>query len=316
MKISHSLTLFLGMLLFLFGCTSTKKTASENGRITSIEQLSLVPGDKVDAPRFLGSVYSKNLIKDGEACAFSVTNLIVFEPKARSAWHTHGGMILLITDGIGYYQEEGKPAQILRKGDIVEIPEGVRHWHGSTKDSWFSQIVIYDSHWNGAHGDGTIEFVPDEEYERLVEEEYAGRGKKRFGNQMFSRAEKGVQLPTFTGVAFINDLLKAENAAKCPGLHYVVFEPGVINNWHLHEGGQVLIATDGIGYHQIEGGKVQVMHPGDVAICPPGIKHWHGGSKDSVFAHIAANSDPTEQGVQWFEPISEEEYESLSGATK
>lgn len=232
---------------------------------------------------------------------------------------SHGGMILLITDGVGYYQEEGKPAQILRKGDIFEIPEGVRHWHGASKDSWFSQIVIYDSHWNGAHGDGKIEFVSDEEYEQLAEEEYEGRVEPKFGSQMFSRAEKGAKLPTFTGTAFVNDLTGAENAAKCPPLHYVVFEPGVINNWHIHEGGQILLATDGIGYHQIEGEAVQILRPGDVAICPPGIKHWHGGSSNSTFAHIATNLDPSRRGVTWLEAVSQEAYKAIeaeAGITK
>lgn len=316
-------------VLTVLGCASAKKasshggktsgTSASGGKITSIEQLSIVPGAKVDAPRFLGGVYSKNLVADGAAGAFPVTNLIVFEPKARSAWHTHGGMILLITDGVGYYQEEGKPAQILRKGDIFEIPEGVRHWHGASKDSWFSQIVIYDSHWNGAHGDGKIEFVSDEEYEQLAEEEYAGRVEPKFGSQMFSRAEKGAKLPTFTGTAFVNDLTGAENAAKCPPLHYVVFEPGVINNWHIHEGGQILLATDGIGYHQIEGEAVQVLRPGDVAICPPGIKHWHGGSSNSTFAHIATNLDPSKRGVTWLEAVSQEAYKAIeaeAGITK
>ena len=40
---------------------------------------------------------------------------------ARSSWHTHGGMIVLVVDGIGYYQEEGNKAQVLRRGDKVVI---------------------------------------------------------------------------------------------------------------------------------------------------------------------------------------------------
>ncbi|MFR4551450.1 MAG: hypothetical protein ACLT5A_12145 [Clostridiaceae bacterium] len=48
-------------------------------------------------------------------------------------------MILLVTGGIGYYQEEGKPAQILRKGDVVNIEPGVRHWHGAA-----GQLVLPD----------------------------------------------------------------------------------------------------------------------------------------------------------------------------
>ncbi|MBO5093479.1 MAG: cupin domain-containing protein [Lachnospiraceae bacterium] len=123
-------------------------------------------------------------------------------------------MVLLITGGIGYYQQEGEPAQILRKGDVVDI------------------------------------------------------------------------------------------------------EPGVINNWHIHEGGQILIATDGVGYHQIEGEEVQALYPGDVAFCPPGVPHWHGGSADTSFAHIAVNTNPELTGLEWLGRISEEEYEALPAGEK
>lgn len=84
---------FLALTSAIFlSCASSKKVRLENGgKISSINELSIVPGSRVDAPRFLGVVYSKNLVKDGESVDFPVTNLIVFEPKARSAWHSHGG---------------------------------------------------------------------------------------------------------------------------------------------------------------------------------------------------------------------------------
>ena len=44
--------------------------------------------------------------------------------------------------GRGYYQEEGKPAQELRPGDVVNIPAGVRHWHGAAPHSWFSHLAV------------------------------------------------------------------------------------------------------------------------------------------------------------------------------
>ncbi|MBQ3439285.1 MAG: cupin domain-containing protein, partial [Bacteroidales bacterium] len=91
----------------------------------------------------------------------------------------------------------------------------------------------------------------------------------------------------------------------------VVFEPGVYNAWHSHAGGQVLIVTDGVGYHQIEGQPVEVLHPGDVAMCPPGVKHWHGAAPGSRFAHLAANTNPDKPGVEWFDLPPEEEYNKL-----
>lgn len=143
-------------------------------------------------------------------------------------------------------------------------------------------------------------------------EEYTGRTKKADNLLMFERAAKAAEFDTFSGLVYVSSLLGADNAAGAPDLHYVVFEPGVINNWHTHEGGQILIATDGIGYHQMEGESVQVLYPGDVALCPPGVKHWHGGSADTSFAHIAVNTNPERTGLEWFDRITEEEYAALS----
>ena len=72
---------------------------------------------------------------------------VTFEPKCRNNWHIHkankgGGQILVCIAGHGYYQEWGKPAQILSPGDVVNIPPNVKHWHGATADSWFSHLAI------------------------------------------------------------------------------------------------------------------------------------------------------------------------------
>ena len=62
-------------------------------------------------------------------------------------WHIHhaksgGGQILVCVAGRGYYQEWGKPAQELHPGDVVNIPVGVKHWHGAAPDSWFSHLAV------------------------------------------------------------------------------------------------------------------------------------------------------------------------------
>lgn len=68
---------------------------------------------------------------------------VTFEPGSRNNWHTHtGGQILIVVGGSGYYQEKGKPAQRLEKGDVVEIGADIEHWHGAAPDSWFSHIAI------------------------------------------------------------------------------------------------------------------------------------------------------------------------------
>lgn len=72
---------------------------------------------------------------------------VTFEPGCRNNWHIHharsgGGQILLVTAGRGYYQEWGKPARKLVAGDVVNIPAGVKHWHGAAKDSWFAHLAV------------------------------------------------------------------------------------------------------------------------------------------------------------------------------
>jgi quercetin dioxygenase-like cupin family protein len=57
---------------------------------------------------------------------------VTFEPGARSAWHTHpAGQRLIVTSGVGLTQQEGQPVQVIRTGDVVSCPAGVKHWHGA-----------------------------------------------------------------------------------------------------------------------------------------------------------------------------------------
>jgi len=72
---------------------------------------------------------------------------VTFEPKCRNNWHIHhadkgGGQILVCIAGRGYYQEWNKEPQELKAGDVVNIPAGVKHWHGAAPDSWFSHLAV------------------------------------------------------------------------------------------------------------------------------------------------------------------------------
>jgi len=44
-------------------------------------------------------------------------------------------------EGTGYYQEKGKPIQIVHKGDVIKCLPGVEHWHGATPESGFTYIA-------------------------------------------------------------------------------------------------------------------------------------------------------------------------------
>lgn len=99
---------------------------------------------------------------------------VTFEPGCRNNWHTHhaksgGGQILVCVAGRGLYQEWGKPAQELRPGDVVNIPAGVKHWHGAAPDSWFSHLAVE------VPGEETsnewLEPVDDEQYVKATDKE-------------------------------------------------------------------------------------------------------------------------------------------------
>ena len=92
---------------------------------------------------------------------------VTFEPGCRNNWHVHhkGVQVLICVGGTGWYQEWGKPARKLNPGDVVEIPEGVKHWHGAAKDSWFQHVTFTVAE-EGASNEW-LEPVTDEEYGKL-----------------------------------------------------------------------------------------------------------------------------------------------------
>lgn len=108
-------------------------------------------------------------LTDPKTCPVFLAN-VTFEPGCRNNWHIHhakegGGQLLICVDGEGWYQEEGKPAQSLKPGDVVIIPAQVKHWHGARKDSWFSHIVVEEP--GTETSNEWCEPVSEEEYQKL-----------------------------------------------------------------------------------------------------------------------------------------------------
>lgn len=68
---------------------------------------------------------------------------VSFAPGARTFWHSHqAGQILIVMDGTGSYQEKGKPARFIRKGDVIKCPPNVIHWHGATPITGMTHMAI------------------------------------------------------------------------------------------------------------------------------------------------------------------------------
>ena len=122
---------------------------------------------------FTGAAFVKFLVPDEGAVYNCQVYDVVFEPGSRNDWHSHvGGQVLLCTDGIGYYQEKGKAARRLQKGDVVEIPLNTEHWHGAAPDSAFTHIGIST---NTQKGSTTwLAPVTDAEYSQATSEAAVG----------------------------------------------------------------------------------------------------------------------------------------------
>jgi quercetin dioxygenase-like cupin family protein len=111
---------------------------------------------------FTGFVFAEPLFAANDSM-HSTAGHVTFAPGARSAWHTHpAGQLLIVTDGVGWVQEEGGPKREVKPGDVIWTPPGVRHWHGASATSGMRHIAITGT----VDGKGVVwmEHVTDEQY--------------------------------------------------------------------------------------------------------------------------------------------------------
>lgn len=121
------------------------------------------------AQYFIGKSYLAP-VSTNQVGIFNVT----FEPGCRNNWHIHhaasgGGQILICVGGRGFYQEWGKASIELLPGDVVNIPAGVKHWHGAAPDEWFSHLAI-EVPGEGASNEW-LEAVNDSDYLRAASDD-------------------------------------------------------------------------------------------------------------------------------------------------
>jgi quercetin dioxygenase-like cupin family protein len=155
------MSLMLFALVVSKAQTSVPQTPPSSIRITRSD--SLQP-KKASADYFTGAVQVQELFPADDPSRTS-GGKVTFEPGARSAWHTHPlGQILIVTDGTGWVQQWGGPIQEIRKGDVVRIPPGVKHWHGATPTTTMTHIAIQEQ-LNGKAVEW-MEKVSDEQYRK------------------------------------------------------------------------------------------------------------------------------------------------------
>lgn len=137
------------------------------------------------------------------------------------------------------------------------------------------------------------------------EEQKISESKDKTEN-IFPKGEK-VPSENFTGEAYNRGLVDMDSiyTSLVGNVH---FKAGARSNWHSHPAGQILLVTDGVGYHQIKGKAKETIRKGDVIKCPPNTDHWHGASKDSSMTHIYILPNTDKGVVEWKKAVTDEQY--------
>ena len=110
---------------------------------TFAQEASIFPkGEIATTDNHTGTIWLNELSKPDPIFNYSIADA-TYGVGAKLDWHIHpAGQILLITEGMGYYQEKSKPIQIIHKGDVIKCTPSIEHWHGSTPSSTFAYIAV------------------------------------------------------------------------------------------------------------------------------------------------------------------------------
>lgn len=115
------------------------------------------------AASFTGTVWQEPIIT-APAPALLKSNLVRFEPGARTAWHDHPmGQTLYVTEGTGIIQRWQGEAHLIRPGDVIWIPPHEKHWHGARSTNAMIHISMQESP-EGVGAVNWMEHVTDEQY--------------------------------------------------------------------------------------------------------------------------------------------------------
>jgi quercetin dioxygenase-like cupin family protein len=123
------------LMVSLFSCGNRERG------VTMEQNAIFGKGNKASQKIFSNTGWVKMLHTDEDKVFDTQVYNVTFDSSARTHWHSHpGGQILLATQGRGYYQEKGKPARLLQKGDVVAIAPDVVHWHGAAPQQQFIHV--------------------------------------------------------------------------------------------------------------------------------------------------------------------------------
>jgi len=159
--------------LCVLASTAQSQTAQDQGAIR-ITRSGSQASQQGSAENFVGTVSVDPLFQPSPP-ARSSGSLVTFQSGSRTAWHSHPlGQILIVTAGVGRVQRWGDPVDEIRKGDVVWIPPGQKHWHGAAPNSSMAHIAVVEQ-LNGKSVEW-MEKVSDAQYTEPVRAQGASSG--------------------------------------------------------------------------------------------------------------------------------------------
>ena len=121
------------------------------------------PSSKGQAEYFTGNVRVDPLIDSPPPARVFSAN-VIFEPGARTAWHTHAlGQTLIVTAGCGRVQRWGDSIEEIHPGDVIWIAPDEKHWHGAAPTTAMTHIAIVEK--SEENSTSWMEKVSDEQYQ-------------------------------------------------------------------------------------------------------------------------------------------------------
>ncbi|MCX2476299.1 cupin domain-containing protein [Pedobacter sp. MC2016-05] len=129
-----------------------------------IHKAGSLPNIKAPEISFTGEVLISNYF-ECENPSKLIGATVFFKPGSRTSWKINPlGQTLIIIGGIGLAQCEDEEIFEIKASDIVQFPEGKRHWDGATPNQTLTYIAIHES--KDGNAVRFLEKVTDEEYSK------------------------------------------------------------------------------------------------------------------------------------------------------
>lgn len=197
-----------------------------------------VPSTSTPAPAeaVTGSAWITSLaVPDG--ASRTRVDRVQFAPGARTRWHRHPlGQVLVVTEGTGYVQRRGGPAQLIRPGDTVRVDADEWHWHGATDTTPMTHLAI---------------------------EELSADGSTTELGEPVGDAEAAV-VPAVTRTLVLEQSLPEPRVIDHFEGRRITIAPHHSPGLHVHNGPVFGSIETGSAVYRIEGGPESVLTTGDV----------------------------------------------------